>query len=78
MDVSDTYHYSRFAATHELPLGPGSFFEARKILPLLVEESPKHPSFHVVAISLPGYGFSEAPTKRGFAIDQYAEVCSQV
>ncbi|KAF9453152.1 alpha/beta-hydrolase [Macrolepiota fuliginosa MF-IS2] len=53
---------------------PGSFLEARKILPLLVQDSPEHPSFHVVAISLPGFGFSEAPKKRGFAIGQYAEV----
>ncbi|KAG5640551.1 hypothetical protein DXG03_008121 [Asterophora parasitica] len=53
---------------------PGSFIEIRKILPLLVELSPEHPSFHVVAVSLPGYGFSEAPTKKGFGIDQYAEV----
>ncbi|KAJ3572435.1 hypothetical protein NP233_g3087 [Leucocoprinus birnbaumii] len=53
---------------------PGSFLEVNKILPLLVEESPDHPSFHVVAVGLPGYGFSEAPRKRGFAIDQYAEV----
>jgi hypothetical protein len=28
----------------------------------------------VVAISLPGYGFSEAPHKQGFAAKQYAEV----
>ncbi|KAF9453151.1 alpha/beta-hydrolase [Macrolepiota fuliginosa MF-IS2] len=53
---------------------PGSFLEVRKILPLLVQESPEHPSFHVVAIGLPGFGFSEAPKKRGFAIAQYAEV----
>jgi len=54
--------------------GPGSFYEVRKILPLLIQESPDFPTFHVVAISLPGYGFSEAPRKRGFAIDQYAQV----
>ncbi|TFK24938.1 epoxide hydrolase [Coprinopsis marcescibilis] len=53
---------------------PGSFVEVRKILPLLVEESPEHPSFHVVAISLPGYGFSEAPKKRGFEANQMAEI----
>lgn len=53
---------------------PGSFLEARRILPLPVEESSDYPSFHVVAISLPGYGFSETPKKRGFAIDQYAEI----
>jgi len=53
---------------------PGSFLEVRKILPLLVDASPEHPSFHVVAISLPGYGFSTAPTKKGFGINQYAEL----
>lgn len=36
--------------------------------------SPDHPSFHVVTFSLPGYGFSEAPQKKGFAGRQYAEV----
>ncbi|KAF9568764.1 alpha/beta-hydrolase, partial [Agrocybe pediades] len=53
---------------------PGSFLEVRKILPLLIQKSEDHPSFHVVALSLPGYGFSEAPKKKGFAIAQYAEV----
>ncbi|KAJ3495180.1 hypothetical protein NLJ89_g10669 [Agrocybe chaxingu] len=53
---------------------PGSFYEVTKILPLLVAASPEHPSFHVVALSLPGYGFSEAPRKPGFALKQYAEV----
>jgi hypothetical protein len=57
-----------------LLLGPGCFLEVRKILPLLVAESSDHPSFHVVAVSLPGYGFSEAPKKKGFAMSQYAEV----
>ncbi|CAK5266342.1 unnamed protein product [Mycena citricolor] len=53
---------------------PGSFLEAKKIVPLLVARSSEHPSFHVVAISLAGYGFSEAPRKKGFAIAQQAEV----
>ncbi|KAF7966460.1 hypothetical protein HWV62_38354 [Athelia sp. TMB] len=53
---------------------PGSFLEVRKLLPLLTDSSPAHPSFHVVALSLPGYGFSEAPTKKGFGQAQYAEV----
>lgn len=56
-------------------VGPGSFLEVRKILPLLTEpEDSSHPSFHVVALSLPGYGFSSAPTKSGFGIPQHAEV----
>lgn len=54
--------------------GPGSFFEVKKILPLMTVASPDHPSFHVVAIGLPGFGFSEAPHKKGFAGEQYAEV----
>ncbi|KAJ7626640.1 Alpha/Beta hydrolase protein [Mycena polygramma] len=53
---------------------PGNFLEVQKILPLLVESSPEHPSFHVVALGLPGYGWSEAPKTKGFRLDQYAEV----
>ncbi|THH14011.1 hypothetical protein EW146_g6276 [Bondarzewia mesenterica] len=53
---------------------PGSFIEVRKILPLLTESSSDHPSFHVVGLGLPGYGFSEAPKKKGFSGRQYAEV----
>lgn len=55
-------------------LGPGSVIEVRKILPLLIQGFPDQPAFHVVALGLPGYGFSEAPKKKGFAFDQYAEV----
>ena len=40
---------------------PGSFFEFHRILPLLVDMG-----FHVVAPSLPGYGFSERPHTRHF------------
>ncbi|RDW93094.1 epoxide hydrolase family protein [Aspergillus mulundensis] len=53
---------------------PGSFFEALKIIPLLTEpgDSTKQ-AFHVVAPSLPGYGFSSYSKKRGFALKQHAE-----
>ncbi|KAF5362836.1 hypothetical protein D9758_007109 [Tetrapyrgos nigripes] len=58
---------------------PGSFLEVRKILPLLTEpESAQDPSFHVVALSLPGFGFSEAPRKKGFSLRQFAEVCNKL
>ncbi|KAI0325056.1 alpha/beta-hydrolase [Cubamyces sp. BRFM 1775] len=57
---------------------PGHFLEVRKLLPLLTSDSPDHPSFHVVSPSLPGYGFSEAPTKPGFAGYQYAEVLNKL
>ena len=49
--------------------------EVAKLLPLLTAVSPDQPSFHVVTFSLPGFGFSEAPRKKGFALAQYAEVC---
>ncbi|EMD39697.1 hypothetical protein CERSUDRAFT_92190 [Gelatoporia subvermispora B] len=52
---------------------PGHFMEAHKLIPLLTAVSPDHPSFHVVSISLPGFGFSEAP-KKGFAQEKFAEV----
>ncbi|KAJ6554825.1 Alpha/Beta hydrolase protein [Mycena capillaripes] len=57
---------------------PGSFIEARKITPLLTAVHPDRPSFHVVALSLPGYGFSEAPNKKNFQLAQYAEVCNKL
>ncbi|KAG2342081.1 alpha/beta-hydrolase [Suillus weaverae] len=57
---------------------PGSFLEVSKILPLLTASAPEHPSFHVVALSLPGFGFSEAPRKQGFGINQYAEVAHKL
>ncbi|EMD39696.1 hypothetical protein CERSUDRAFT_81075 [Gelatoporia subvermispora B] len=57
---------------------PGHFMEARKIIPLLTAASLDQPSFHVVALSLPGYGFSEAPKKPGFAQAQFAEVANKL
>ncbi|CDO72283.1 hypothetical protein BN946_scf184970.g135 [Trametes cinnabarina] len=52
---------------------PGHFLEVRKMLPLLTDKSVDHPSFHVVALSLPAFGFSEAPKKPGFSGRQYAD-----
>lgn len=53
---------------------PGSFIEVQKILPLLTASSPDYPTFHVVALSLPGYGFSQATKKQDFKTGQHAEV----
>jgi len=44
------------------------------MLRLLTEAGPGHPSFHVVAPSLPGYVWSEGVSKRGFRSRDYAEV----
>ncbi|KAJ9668851.1 hypothetical protein H2201_001097 [Coniosporium apollinis] len=54
---------------------PGSFIEVFKILPALLEGGNGAPAFHVVAPSLPGYGFSEGAKKRGFGPVQCAELC---
>lgn len=56
--------------------GPGSFIEALPILNLLAK--PGGPAFQIVAPSLPNYGFSEGPKKRGFALAQYAETCHKL
>jgi pimeloyl-ACP methyl ester carboxylesterase len=57
--------------------GPGSFLEVEKLLqPLTNPDDPNQPAFHVVAPSLPNFGFSDAPRKKGFMQAQYAEVCS--
>jgi hypothetical protein len=55
-------------------IGPGSFIEVTKMLPLLTAAEPGLPSFHVVAPSLPGYAWSEGPSNRGFRSKNYAEV----
>ncbi|TVY60851.1 putative epoxide hydrolase, partial [Lachnellula suecica] len=55
---------------------PGSFLEVLPILPLL--SAPGGPAFHIVAPSLPNYGFSSGVKTRGFAAKQYAETCHKL
>ncbi|KAF8880442.1 alpha beta-hydrolase [Infundibulicybe gibba] len=69
------YVHQRGDAVGAIPLlfvhgWPGSFLEVKKLLPLLRQSSPEHPSFHIVALSLPGFGFSAAPKKKGFGCAQ--------
>ncbi|GKZ22830.1 hypothetical protein AbraCBS73388_009010 [Aspergillus brasiliensis] len=52
---------------------PGSFLESLKIIPLLTEPPDGRQAFHVVAPSLPGYGFSDFPRKSGFGLERYAD-----
>ncbi|KAH8107254.1 alpha/beta-hydrolase [Cristinia sonorae] len=73
------YAHQRSQAEDAIPLlfihgWPGHFMEGAKLIPLLTTVTPGEPSFHFVALSLPAFGFSEAPTKTGFAISQHAEV----
>ncbi|PIL23392.1 hypothetical protein GSI_14703 [Ganoderma sinense ZZ0214-1] len=57
---------------------PGHFLEVKKVIPLLTAGGSDQPSFHVVAPSLPGFGFSEAPRKPGFKGSQYAELLNKL
>ncbi|KAI0014600.1 Alpha/Beta hydrolase protein [Xylariomycetidae sp. FL0641] len=58
---------------------PGSFYEVSRILPLLAEsEKNGGPAFHVVAPSLPNFGFSNRVDRPGFGIKQYADTCHQL
>ncbi|KAI0186722.1 Alpha/Beta hydrolase protein [Astrocystis sublimbata] len=58
---------------------PGSFYEVTRILPLL-RDSEKNggPAFHVVAPSLPNFGFSSRVDGPGFGIRQYADTCHRL
>ncbi|KAF2691190.1 alpha/beta-hydrolase [Lentithecium fluviatile CBS 122367] len=51
---------------------PGSFIEVKKLLPLL-QGGNGQPAFHIIAPSLPNFGFSQRISKPGFALTQYAQ-----
>jgi pimeloyl-ACP methyl ester carboxylesterase len=51
---------------------PGSFVEMLSILPMLTE------SFHVVVPSLPGYGFSDAPSSAGMSNERIAALLAEL
>ena len=57
---------------------PGSFIEVTKMLPELVKGGKDFPAFHVVAPSLLDYGFSAASRKKGFNVNQQAEMCHKL
>ncbi|KAI1653180.1 alpha/beta-hydrolase [Daldinia decipiens] len=59
---------------------PGHFQEVLKVLKPLTEDGDgiNHPAFDIVAPSLPNFGFSEGPKKRGFASEQYAETMNKL
>ncbi|KAF2767946.1 alpha/beta-hydrolase [Teratosphaeria nubilosa] len=52
---------------------PGSYIEVTKLLAGL-KQSHNGVSFHVVAPSLPNFGWSEGVKQKGFGLQQYAEV----
>lgn len=55
---------------------PGSVIEFLKVIPLLTNPGAHGgeaaDAFHVVCPSLPGYGFSDKPTKRGWTVEKIA------
>jgi len=56
---------------------PGSYLEVNNFLPAL-QQSANGVSFHVVAPSLPNFGWSEGPSRTGFALREYAETCHRL
>ncbi|MES0190875.1 epoxide hydrolase family protein [Mesorhizobium sp. LSJC264A00] len=61
---------------------PGSFIEMEHVIPLLADPAAHGgdpaDAFHVVVPSLPGYGFSQAPTEPGFHSGRIAELWVQL
>jgi epoxide hydrolase len=51
---------------------PGSVVEFLDVLPLLTDPPDGGLAFHVVAPSLPGYGFSAKPAEAGWGVDRIA------
>ena len=72
-DIDLHFVHSLSSSHNAIPLlflhgWPGSFQEVSKVLPKL-----NAAGFHVVAPSLPGFGFSSCPSKAGFKNRQIAE-----
>jgi microsomal epoxide hydrolase len=61
---------------------PGSFFEFTKIIGPLTEPARyggrAEDAFHVVAVSLPGYGFSGKPREPGYSPQRVARLIAQL
>ncbi|KAH9066052.1 Alpha/Beta hydrolase protein [Lactarius deliciosus] len=82
-ELSVHYVHQKSAAKGAIPLlfvngFPGSTLEVTKVLPLLTAVSADHPSFHVVAPSLPGYAWSEGVLEKGFHGKHYAELFNKL
>ncbi len=84
LDGLDTHFiHQRSAEPNAIPLiithgWPGSIAEFTKIIGPLTDPvahgGAAEDAFHVVAPSMPGYGFSDKPRSRGFGPEQIAEV----
>ena len=60
---------------------PSTFLQMLDVIPLLTDPAahgmPNAPSFHVVAASLPGFGFSDIPTRPGVGFATSAELMAK-
>ncbi|USP74430.1 alpha/beta-hydrolase [Curvularia clavata] len=83
-DISIHFVHQQSPNPNAIPLlfchgWPGSFLEVTKLIPLLTAgEDTDKPAFHIVAPSLPNFGFSQRISKPGFALSQYAETCHRL
>ncbi|KAG8896494.1 hypothetical protein FRB99_008861, partial [Tulasnella sp. 403] len=74
------FAHVRSSRPHAIPLlvihgWPGNFAEVLKMVDELTEPSdPRHPAFHVVAPSIPGFCFSQPPRAPGFGLRSSANV----
>jgi len=61
---------------------PSTFVQMLDLIPLLTDPAahglPNAPSFHVVAASLPGFGFSDIPTRPGVGFVTSAELMAKL
>lgn len=61
---------------------PSSFVQMLDIIPLLTDPAahgmPGAPSFHVVVASLPGFGFSDPPARKGVGFATSAELMAKL
>lgn len=76
------YLHQPSASADALPLlfvhgWPGSYVEVTKMLPALTQSSAGV-SFHVVAVSLPNFAWSEGPKTTGFGLREHAETCHRL
>ncbi|KAG9510284.1 Receptor-type guanylate cyclase Gyc76C, partial [Fragariocoptes setiger] len=57
---------------------PSNFYEYIKVMEMIRDENDKGASLEVIIPSMPGYGFSEAPHKKGFNVIECARVFAKL
>lgn len=82
-DLSIHFIHAKSSAPGAIPLlfshgWPGSFYEGLKIIKPLTEGQHGGPVFDVVIPSLVNFGYSQGVTKKGFALEQQAEMCHKL